>query len=603
MYKHENLLLVYKILENPEPSAFEAPLNNFCNNLSFDAAVLYSNNVNPQKLTFFAGVYKGSPAKKIMERYPILTEEDVNIERFLKSGQEIIEINADTLPEEARNFVKNYNIDTLYIIPLITLNRNYGIVLAGREKPYPLSEDEKSLIKVYIDMFGVLLDLYYTKWTYEVVRSHIREHIVIQDLEHNLIEANKAAALSLGMENPDDLKGKKCYELWHHRNLPCVNCPLEKTRKTLKPEESEVMTPDGRWFYIRSNPILSGTGQLIGFVELTLEITEKVKAEREARKFQEILKKVFEQPYVGIQVLSQNGTIEEANPASAKMLGHEVEEIVKKPFKNFIPTPASKLFLEKLEKNKKGEVKFISTDIKIIDKDRKEQYNRVYATPIELQNEESKTLLVSTDITEDIKLREKLKKRTEEIIFAFSHIVELKEPYTAGHQKRVAEIATIVAKELGLPQDEIEIMRYAGLLHDMGKIIVPIEILNKPARLTEYEFNLVKEHPRFGYEILKDIEFDGPVAEIVYQHHERIDGSGYPRGLKNSEIHLGARILACADSIEAMTSHRPYRAALSLEKAMEELNSLSGFLYDPEVVNIIEHLYKKGIIKEILEKS
>jgi PAS domain S-box-containing protein/putative nucleotidyltransferase with HDIG domain len=603
MYKHENLLLVYKILENPEPSAFEAPLNNFCNNLSFDAAVLYSNNVNPQKLTFFAGVYKGSPAKKIMERYPILTEEDVNIERFLKSGQEIIEINADTLPEEARNFVKNYNIDTLYIIPLITLNRNYGIVLAGREKPYPLSEDEKSLIKVYIDMFGVLLDLYYTKWTYEVVRSHIREHIVIQDLEHNLIEANKAAALSLGMENPDDLKGKKCYELWHHRNLPCVNCPLEKTRKTLKPEESEVMTPDGRWFYIRSNPILSGTGQLIGFVELTLEITEKVKAEREARKFQEILKKVFEQPYVGIQVLSQNGTIEEANPASAKMLGHEVEEIAKKPFKNFIPTPASKLFLEKLEKNKKGEVKFISTDIKIIDKDGKEQYNRVYATPIELQNEESKTLLVSTDITEDIKLREKLKKRTEEIIFAFSHIVELKEPYTAGHQKRVAEIATIVAKELGLPQDEIEIMRYAGLLHDMGKIIVPIEILNKPARLTEYEFNLVKEHPRFGYEILKDIEFDGPVAEIVYQHHERIDGSGYPRGLKNSEIHLGARILACADSIEAMTSHRPYRAALSLEKAMEELNSLSGFLYDPEVVNIIEHLYKKGIIKEILEKS
>ncbi|MGB9823802.1 MAG: HD domain-containing phosphohydrolase [Candidatus Hydrothermia bacterium] len=603
MFKHENLLDIYKILDTLEPSAFEGPLNNFCNNLSFDAAVLYSNNVNPKKLTFFAGVYRGSPAKKIMEEYPTLTEEDVIVESLMKSGQEIIEINANTLPEKARNFVKNYNINTLYIMPIVSPKRNYGVIVAGREKPFPLREDEKPLIKFHIDMFGVLLDLYYTKWTYEVVRNHIQEHILIQDLEHNIIEANKAAALSLGIENPDDLKGKKCYELWHHRSLPCVNCPLEKTRETLKPEESEVMTPDGRWFYIRSNPIFSGAGQLIGFVELTLEITQKVKAEKEARRFQEILRKVFEQPYVGIQVLSKNGTIEESNPASARMLGHKVNEIVGKPLKNFIHSRDLKLYLQGLEKIKKGEVKFTSVDLKIIDKNGKEQYQRIYATPIELQDEEAKTLVVSTDITEDIKLRERLKKRTEEIIFAFSHIVELKEPYTAGHQKRVAEIATIVAKELGLHENEIEIIRYAGLLHDIGKIIVPIEILNKPARLTEYEFNLVKEHPRFGYEILKDIEFDGPVAEIVYQHHERINGSGYPQGLKNSEIHLGARILACADSIEAMTSHRPYRAALPLEKAMEELNSLSGIWYDPEVVNILNHLYKKGIIKKILEKS
>ena len=185
-------------------------------------------------------------------------------------------------------------------------------------------------------------------------------------------------------------------------------------------------------------------------------------------------------------------------------------------------------------------------------------------------------------------LRDSLKKlRTamESIVGALVLAIEKKDPYTSGHQKRVATFAGAVAKEMGLPQDQIDGVRMAAMIHDIGKNAIPGQILSKPAKLGKLEMEMIKEHPQLGYDILKGIEFPWPVAQMVLQHHERIDGSGYPQGLLGDAIYLGAKILGVADVVEAMASHRPYRASLGLDKAMEEISKNSGILYDPDVVD------------------
>lgn len=179
----------------------------------------------------------------------------------------------------------------------------------------------------------------------------------------------------------------------------------------------------------------------------------------------------------------------------------------------------------------------------------------------------------------------KLKKTMEGVIHALSLTVEARDPYTARHQRRVTGLACAIAGEMGLPEWRIEGMRITGLLHDVGKIVVPAEILSKPGKLSQYEFSIIKTHPEVGYEILKEIEFPWPVTQAILQHHERLDGSGYPAGLSGKDIILEARILGVTDVVEAMSSHRPYRPALGLDSALEEISKKRGILYDPEVVD------------------
>ena len=177
---------------------------------------------------------------------------------------------------------------------------------------------------------------------------------------------------------------------------------------------------------------------------------------------------------------------------------------------------------------------------------------------------------------------------------ALASTVEMKDPYTAGHQQWVTRLACAIAKEMGFSEEQIEGVRMAGLIHDIGKINIPAEILSKPGHLSEIQYNMVKIHPQVGCDILKEIKFPWPVAEIVLQHHERMDGSGYPQGLSGDEIILEARILAVADTVEAMSSHRTYRAAYGIERALEEISRNRGTLYDSVVVDACLKLFKKG---------
>jgi PAS domain S-box-containing protein len=171
--------------------------------------------------------------------------------------------------------------------------------------------------------------------------------------------------------------------------------------------------------------------------------------------------------------------------------------------------------------------------------------------------------------------------------------VEARDPYTAGHQQRVAHLATAVARKMDLPEERVDGIGLAGIIHDLGKIHIPAEILSKPGKLTDVEYMLVQAHPQSGYDILKDVTFPWPIADIILQHHERLDGSGYPQGLKNGKILLEARIIGVADVVEAMSSHRPYRAGLGLEAALEEIERNRGKWYDPEAVDACLKLFRE----------
>jgi PAS domain S-box-containing protein/putative nucleotidyltransferase with HDIG domain len=190
---------------------------------------------------------------------------------------------------------------------------------------------------------------------------------------------------------------------------------------------------------------------------------------------------------------------------------------------------------------------------------------------------------------------EKLQKALDGTVLAIANTVEMRDPYTAGHQRQVAQLAAAIAQEMGFSPERVEGMRVLGCLHDIGKIAIPAEILSKPGRLSPMELTLIQDHPRVGYEIIKDIDFPFPLAEGILQHHERLNGSGYPLGIKGPDIILEARILGVADVVEAMASHRPYRVSLGIDQALEEISRNRGILYDPEVVDICLKLFhEKG---------
>lgn len=188
----------------------------------------------------------------------------------------------------------------------------------------------------------------------------------------------------------------------------------------------------------------------------------------------------------------------------------------------------------------------------------------------------------------------KLRRLMQDNLHLLASVVELRDPFTAGHQENVTRLAARIAQDLKLDQDMIDGITVAAMIHDIGKIKVPLEILTKGGKLLDLEMEIVKIHPRVGYELLKDIEFPWPVAETVLQHHERLDGSGYPTGLKAAEIIYPAQVLAVADVVEAITYHRPYRAGLGLETALEEIKQNQNTLYDPQIVQSCLELFRSG---------
>jgi PAS domain S-box-containing protein len=260
-----------------------------------------------------------------------------------------------------------------------------------------------------------------------------------------------------------------------------------------------------------------------------------------------------------------------------------------------------KEWLAEVERSKRAGEAFAPLEAKIRCKDGTERFMLVSSAS--LDSTSSDQVVVFFDLTERelaeqsvLRSNERLAQVLKSVIALIGKVVEARDPYTRGHEEGVARIGRLIAEEMDLTHEEIEGIEVAGLVHDVGKLGVPAEILTKPGKLTNIEYELIKAHPQLGYDILNDIDFGWPVAETVVQHHERMDGSGYPNGLAGDEISMPARVLMAADVIEAMASHRPYRPALGVDAAVEEITSHPE-KFDALVTQACVRLYEAGRIE------
>jgi len=341
------------------------------------------------------------------------------------------------------------------------------------------------------------------------------------------------------------------------------------------------------------------------------DITSKLESEKALKDSESRLRSIFENSMIGLYQTTPQGDILLANTALRTMLGFDsFAQMVQKNMKDMGDKAgyARSEFIRLIEKN--GEV--VGHESRWRKRDGNNLFVRESARAV--RDKDGKTQYYEGTI-EDITDKKAAEKKTEEsvaklrkamsgIVQAMGMILESRYPYTAGHQRMVAELSSAIGNELGLVQEKIDALRMAAAVHDLGKISVPAEILAKPGRLTEIENNMIKSYDKIGHDILKTIDFPWPIAEIVYQHNERFDGSGYPRGIGGKQIMLEARILMVADVVEAMASHRPYRPALGIDRALEEIENGSGKLFDPKVVAACISVFKeRGFVLETEQEA
>jgi PAS domain S-box-containing protein len=334
---------------------------------------------------------------------------------------------------------------------------------------------------------------------------------------------------------------------------------------------------------------------------LKWEIDRRVMAEESLRESEANYRQLFDSSPTAIyQIDFRTGKFLKANDALCEYLGCSQDEITSLTPYDIMTKESQKLFLERLNKMALGDKVPENPEYEIIDKNGKRWWIQLNAKNIYDSEGLVGADVVAHDITERKQAEEKLQHTLDSLrravgttIQVMVSAVETRDPYTAGHQIRSADLARAIAAEMGLSQEKIDGIRIAGSIHDIGKLSIPAEILSKPKKLTEIEFSLIKEHSQKGYEMLEDVESPWPLAQIVYQHHERMNGTGYPRNLKGDDILMEARILAVADVVEAMASHRPYRPARGIDPALEEIEKNRGTLYDNAAADACLRLFRE----------
>jgi PAS domain S-box-containing protein/putative nucleotidyltransferase with HDIG domain len=298
-----------------------------------------------------------------------------------------------------------------------------------------------------------------------------------------------------------------------------------------------------------------------------------------------------EHALVGIYII-QDERFTYVNPALANGLGFQPAEMIGADPLAVIDPEDRALVAENMRRRMAGEVVENRYELRGRTKNGETKYLELFSVRTVL-NGRPAIIGNILDITERRRAEQAIRSSLEGTIGAIAATIESRDPYTAGHQRRVAQLGVATAREMGLPEATIEGLRFGALIHDLGKIQVPAELLARPTQLSPPELALIRIHPEVGYSIVKEIDFPWPVAAMIRQHHERLDGSGYPQGLGAADIVLEARILAVADTVEAMASHRPYRPSLGIDAALGEIVRNSERLYDPKIVGACLRLFRE----------
>ena len=429
----------------------------------------------------------------------------------------------------------------------------------------------------------------------DIIFERIGDCILVLDMQNRVLDLNPAAEQLTGYKISDAF-GLAIERIW-----PYGPTPMTPFNKMVETGDKLILERNGkkRAYDLRISTTTDPGGRQIGQVVLLTDITEREKAEEDLRESEDKYRVLVESAGEGICVL-QDGVLKFVNSTLAATAGLSIDEMTNKSFLDYVHPEDSEMIIERESRRLRGEEFETSYTFRALNKAGHTKWVNLNAVMITWEGKPA-TLNFLMDITERkhseeklLRSYESLQKTLNDALNTMVMMLEMRDPYTAGHQQRVAELATAIAREMKFEDSRIDQLRMAAIIHDIGKMYVPSDILSKPGRLSEIEFNLIKTHSQCGYDIVKGMDFPCSVAKVVLQHHERLDGSGYPNQLKSEDLLIEAKILAVADVIEAMASHRPYRPALGIARALEEISSNKGKLYDAEVVDVCIELFNSG---------
>jgi PAS domain S-box-containing protein len=504
------------------------------------------------------------------------------------------------------------------IVPIRYFDKVIG-VLAVANKAVDYNDPDIRCLEMIADSIAPILNARLQKnrqkqgrqWAEEALRlaahkwrttfDSIGDAICLLDPDGRVLQCNQAA-LALTGKSYDAILGRPCWQALYGLAQPLDDCPLLRMKQSLHREELIIFL-NNRWLKETVDPILDETGTLVGGVHLTMDITAAKNAEAALQASEERFRAIFDQAAVGVALVEiATGRFLKVNQKFCDILGLTSDEVTATTFKAITHPDDLQTTMDKMQELLDGVVQSFSVEKRYYHKSGSEVWGNLTVSAMQDMDGRSRYhIAVVEDITQrrqaEIEVRQALDKLRQALVStvgALSNTVEIKDPYTARHQRRVAKLACAIAQEMELPPDQVEGIHVLSFLHDIGKIAVPAEILSRPGKISSIEFNLIRAHSEMGYNILKDLEFPWPVAQAVLQHHERLDGSGYPRGLTEKEIIQEARILAVADVVEAMASHRPYRPALGVKMALQEIMRHQGKLFDASVVTACVQIFEKG---------
>lgn len=410
------------------------------------------------------------------------------------------------------------------------------------------------------------------------ISENVADGVVVVDKEGYVVFSNPAAGSLLGSSSKELVGTVFGYPV---RNSKFFEIDLP--HRAGGPGNAEMRISETVW-----------DGQNCSIIAMR-DITDRKRSEQLLKESEERNRTILRSAMDGIWIEDIHGRLLDVNDAYCRMSGYTEQELLGMPISDLEAVESA----ADVEEHIKNIIAWGEDRFETRQRRKDGSIYDVEASTIYIPDGGGRIVAFLRDITDRKRSEEELLRTAENLnsaltgtIRAMSRIVDLRDPYTAGHQKRMADLAGTIAAEMGMDKERVDFIRLAGSIHDIGKISVPAEILSKPAKLSETELNLVRIHPQAGYDMLKDVDFPWPIADVILQHHERVDGSGYPNGLKGDEMLAEARILAVADVVESMVSHRPYRATLGLDSALEEIEKNRGVLYDQEVVDACLDLFR-----------